>query len=152
MLGICGGCQLIGQAYGAKVAAMRKLRPGEQDPNPKYHPGWFKEWGWTPVEVLKKDPLFASLPEKPILREFHAFQIVEPPKEFDVLAFTSECRVQAIKHRDRFVYAVQFHPERYDQQHPHGRVVLENFFRLALGRAVAKQNPESKKAQDLPKR
>ena len=64
ILGICGGCQLIGRAYGAKVTHMRKLQPGEADPNPKYHPGWFKEWGPTALEVLKPDPLFANLPEK----------------------------------------------------------------------------------------
>ncbi len=152
ILGICGGCQLIGRAYGAKVVRMRKLRPDEQDPNPKYHPGWFKEWGFTEIQVLKPDPLFGGLPEKPILREFHAFQIVEPPKEFELLASTQECRVQAIKHRDRLVYAVQFHPERYDHRHPHGRVVLENFFRLALGQPPSQPSPEPKKAKPLPKR
>jgi len=145
ILGICGGCQLIGRAYGAKVTHMRKLQPGEADPNPKYHPGWFKEWGPTALEVLKPDPLFANLPEKPIFREFHAFQIQEPPAEFDLLASTKECRVQAIKHRDRLVYAVQFHPERYDAKHPHGRVLLENFFRLALGKLDSQPPPEGKK-------
>lgn len=152
ILGVCGGCQLIGQAYGAKVAYIRKLRPDEPDPNPKYHPGWFKEWGFMPIQVLKPDPLFANLPEKPILRQFHAFQIVEPPKEFDLLASTQECRVQAIKHRDRLVYAVQFHPERYDQQHPHGRLLLENFFRLALSQSGAKQAAEREKGKGLPKK
>lgn len=152
ILGICGGCQLIGRAYGAKVERLRKLRPGEADPNPGYHPGWFKEWGFTSVQVLRPDPLFAGLPDKPILREFHAFQMAAPPKEFDLLATTEECRVQAIKHRDRLVYAVQFHPERYDQQHPHGRVVLENFFRLALGQSSANEGAEREKGRDLPKK
>lgn len=29
------------------------------------------------------------------------------------------------------LFATQFHPELYDQAHPDGKRVLENFFRLA---------------------
>lgn len=151
LLGICGGAQLIARAYGAKVVHMRKLRPGEPDPHPKYYPGWFKEWGLTPVHIVKLDPLFANLPETPIFREFHAFQIQKPPEEFELLASTQECQVQAMKHRHRLVYAVQFHPERYDSKHFHGRIVLENFFRLALGQPLPKQASESK-GNGLPKK
>jgi len=35
---------------------------------------------------------------------------------------------------ERMLYAVQFHPEAYDDEHPHGRIVLETFFCLALGK------------------
>lgn len=61
----------------------------------------------------------------------HAFQMLQTPPEFDVLAATGECPVQAIKHRERLLYGTQFHAEAYDDAHPHGRAILENFFRLA---------------------
>jgi GMP synthase-like glutamine amidotransferase len=48
------------------------------------------------------------------------------------LASSAECRVQVIKDRKRLVYGVQFHPENYDAEHSDGRILLENFFRLAL--------------------
>lgn len=131
MIGFCGGMQLIGQAYGAKVGPMRKLHEGEKDPAPSYHPGQFKEWGFLPVDIARRDPLFASLPDTMIMREMHAFHMLQAPAAFDVLARTAECPVEAIKHRERILYGTQFHPEAYDDQHPHGRVLIENFFRVA---------------------
>lgn len=134
VIGLCGGCQLIGSAYKAKVSSLRKLRPGETDPNPKYHPGLFKEWGFLPVKIVKRDPLFAGLPDEIVVREMHAYQITEVPPEFELLASSDECRVQAIRHKDRLLYGTQFHPEAYDDEHLDGQKVLKNFFRLALGR------------------
>lgn len=134
VIGFCGGCQLIGQAYAAKVAPLRKLREGETDPGPTYHPGMYKEWGFMKVQVGRNDPLFAGLTPELLVKEMHAYQMLEPPKEFDLLASTAECRVQGIKHRARVLYGVQFHPEAYDDEHPDGRKLLENFFRIALGK------------------
>jgi GMP synthase-like glutamine amidotransferase len=81
-----------------------------------------------------ESPLFAGLPEPIIVREMHAYQMLEPPPGFDLLASSPNCRVQAIKDPKRIVYGVQCHPEAYDDAHPHGRKILENFFRLALGK------------------
>lgn len=131
MIGFCGGMQLIGRAFAAKVAPLRKLRPDEKDPNPKYHPGLFKEWGFLPVKILRRDPLFDGLPDEIIVCERHAFQMTVVPPEFDLLASSPACRVQAIRHKDRVLYGTQFHPEAYDNAHLHGKKVLENFFRAA---------------------
>ncbi len=132
MIGFCGGGQLIGKAYGFEIARMRQLKEGENDPLPKYHPGFFKEWGFLKVQILKPDPLFAGLGSEILVKEAHAFQLPDVPQGFDLLASSSECRVQAIKDCRRIVYGVQFHPEQYDDVHPDGRIILENFFRLAL--------------------
>ena len=131
IIGFCGGMQLIGKAFSARVRSMRKLREGEKDPNPRYQPGLFKEWGYLPVKITRRDPLFESLPDEIIVREAHAYHIRQSPPELDVLAATAECPVQAIKHRQRLLYGTQFHPEAYDDRHPHGRIILENFLRLA---------------------
>jgi GMP synthase (glutamine-hydrolysing) len=53
------------------------------------------------------------------------------PAELELLASSKECKVQMIKHRDRPLYGTQFHPEIYDDEHPHGKTLLQNFFRLA---------------------
>ena len=138
IFGFCGGMQLIGQAFSSKVERMRKLRAGEKDPRPSYHPGQFKEWGFLPVRIVQRDPLFEGLPEEIVVREAHAFQVMQVPAEFELLAPTDECKVQAFKHRQRLVYGTQFHPEVNNDDHPHGRVILGNFFRLAgLGPELA---------------
>ena len=131
MIGFCGGLQLIVQAYGGKIDYMRKLNPNEIDTNPKYQPGWFKEWGFMPVRVSKEDRLFANLPSSLLVKEMHAWQIVSLPKEFEILGETAECKIEIAKHRDKPLYGTQFHPEAYDDQHLDGRKLLENFFRIA---------------------
>jgi len=131
MIGFCGGMQLIGKAFSAEVVRLRKLREGEIDPNPSYHPGWFKEWGFLPVRLTRRDPLFESLPDEILVREAHAFHVATAPPEFEILAATDECPVEAFKHRHRILYGTQFHPEAYDDDHPQGRIILENFLRLA---------------------
>lgn len=130
MIGFCGGMQLIGKAYSAEVSIIRKLRDGEADPNPNYHPGLFKEWGYLPVRITRRDPLFDSLPDEIIVREAHAYHVRSAPPEFEVLAATHECPVQAFKHRQRLLYGTQFHPEAYDDEHPQGKTILQNFLRL----------------------
>lgn len=132
MIGFCGGGQLIGKAYGTPLVRLRGLKPGEADPMPTYHPGTFKERGFLKVEISQADPLFTNLGDTIVVKQSHAFQLADVPPEFTLLASSPDCRVQAIKHRDRLVYGVQFHPEAYDTSHPDGRTLLENFFRLAL--------------------
>jgi GMP synthase-like glutamine amidotransferase len=134
MIGTCGGNALLYTAYGGKDGLMRPLRPGEPDPNPNYHPGYYKEWGKMPVSILKRDPLFEDLPDSFIVQQNHSHEAKMLPPCFEVLAASPECRVQAIKHKAKLHYGVQSHPEYYDDQHLHGKIILRNFFRLALGK------------------
>jgi len=130
-IGFCGGHHHIYNAYGGIDTPMRRLREGEPDPNPDYQPGFFKEWGFTPVRILKRDPLFEGLPDVIIVNEMHAWHCTYLPPQFDVLATTDECPVQVIKHKEKILYGTQFHAEEYDDEHPHGRIILQNFFRMA---------------------
>jgi len=138
-MGFCAGHQLIGFAYNRDLRRvkrlydepMRRLRRGEPDWYPEYHPGYYKERGFHPVEVVRKDPLFAGLGRKPILPQAHFAEVKRIPPGFVLLAGTKECRVQAMRHRSRPLYGTQFHPEKYSKQYPDGKRVLQNFFRLA---------------------
>jgi len=129
-IGFCGGHHRIAFAFGGKVGQMRLLRLGEKDPNPAYHPGTYKEWGFKRVTILKRDPLFHGLGDVIVVQEFHAYEVKELPFEFEILASTNECRIQVIKHRSRLLYGTQFHPEAYDEEHSDGKIILQNFFRL----------------------
>lgn len=113
-LGICFGHQLIGAAYGSTVADLgHTVRQ-------------FKE-----VKLLSKDPLFAGLPDAIRVSESHRQALTNVPDGFRHLAESATSRVEAIGHESRTVYGVQFHPERSDADHPHGRSIIQNFLRLA---------------------
>lgn len=152
ILGICGGCQLIGMTYGAPQGPIRPLIPGEEDPDAGYGGGYLKEWGFVPVWVVKSDPLFDGLGPEPVFLEAHYWEVRRVPPGFELLASTEVCRVQAIRQVDRPVYGVQFHPEAYiapggpdhswlvdlvypqgyDKLHPAGRRLLRNFLSLEV--------------------
>jgi GMP synthase (glutamine-hydrolysing) len=131
ILGLCGGLQLIALAHGAPLGPMRRLREEEDDLYAEHKPDYFKERGFMPVRILEPDPLFDGLGEEPVLFESHYLEIKKSPPHFRVLASTDECRIQAIKHKDKLVYGTQFHPEMYEEEQTDGRRLLANFFRLA---------------------
>ena len=152
ILGVCGGCQLIAIAYDVPLGPIRRLHPGEADPDAGYAGGFFKEWGFVPVRVIKSDPLFDGLGSEPVFLEVHYWEVRQVPPGFELLASTDVCRVQAVRQIDEPVYGVQFHPEAYiapgepskswlvdlvypegyDKLHPAGRRLLENFLSLEV--------------------
>ena len=156
ILGICGGCQLIALAHGAahddSLGPMHRLEEGEPDLNAHYAPGYRKEWGFLPVTVIEPVPLFDGLGEEPVFLEARYWEVKGVPTGFRLLASSDACRVQAMRRIDRPVYATQFHPEAYTgagarkhswlvnlvysegyegEEHPAGRSLLVNFFKLA---------------------
>ena len=130
-MGFCGGHQIIAAHYGGVIAHMRLVRPDEPDYNPAYYPGHFKESGYYPVRILKRDPLFKGLPKVIRVREAHRSEVRELPPVFELLASTKDCRVQAYVHKRKPIYGTQFHPEGSIDEYPHGFTVLRNFFGIA---------------------
>jgi GMP synthase-like glutamine amidotransferase len=130
LLGLCGGHQLMGLAFGARPEPMGPLAPGEADPHPGLAPGMRKEWGAYPVRILADDPLFAGLGDSAVVEQRHFWELKALPKGFVRLAASETCAIQAMRHPARPLYGVQFHPERYSDAHPDGRTIVANFFRL----------------------
>ncbi|HVP97603.1 type 1 glutamine amidotransferase [Methanoregula sp.] len=89
VLGICAGMQALCLVHGGA------LRPA-------------CEIGMTTVQVTCPDPL---LPEKPAFEayELHSFAC-DPPPGWVVTAVSDRC-VQAVRHPDRPLFGVMFHPE-----------------------------------------
>ena len=114
LLGICFGHQLIGAAYGSEVrdlgSTVRQIKE---------------------VKLLTRDLLFRGLPDSIRVSESHRQALNEVPDGFRHLAESATSRVEAIGHETRPVYGVQFHPERSDEQHPHGRVIIQNSLKVA---------------------
>lgn len=138
-LAICGSHQLLGFMYNLDLRSvnrledepMRQLRPGEPDVRGDYHPGYFKEFGFYPVHIVQNDPIFDGLPNPFVVYESHYCEVKKLPQDFVLLASTDECRIQAMRHKSHIIYGTQFHPECYNDAYQHGRIILENFFRIA---------------------
>lgn len=118
LLGICAGHQLLGMAYGAEMDYISK--------EPK-----ISEEGYVPVRVTGTDPILDGLESEFIVRQQHYCELKEVPPGFSLLASTDITPIQFIKDNRRPVYGVQFHPEWYNHEYPHGRVILSNFLKLA---------------------
>ena len=117
VLGICAGMQLLARFAGGRIATMV---PAERE-----------ELGYGPVEVLDARDLLAGLDERPAVFHDHRDEVTVLPDGFRVLARTESCAIQAIAVPERRWWGTQFHPERFDDEHPDGERVLRNFFSLA---------------------
>jgi GMP synthase (glutamine-hydrolysing) len=53
--------------------------------------------------------------------------VKELPEGFHLTAANETCAIQAMEHHARPLFGVQFHPELFDEEHPEGRKILENF-------------------------
>ncbi len=114
ILGICLGHQIIARQMGGEVEA------GD-------HGGYAD----VEIQVEEDDGLFEGLPESFNAWASHADEVVELPDGFVATARSEVCEVEAMQHRDRPIYGVQFHPE--VSQTEHGLDILENYVDLAQG-------------------
>jgi GMP synthase-like glutamine amidotransferase len=113
LLGICGGHQLMGMAYGEKVVSLGKAIKSYRD-----------------VDVLTDDPIFEDLPKVVSVMESHEEMVEKLPVDFKLLARSTDTLIEAFRKSNQILYGLQFHPERNDTEHPAGAVVLANFGRL----------------------
>src|SRR4030042_3086284 len=95
ILGICAGHQFMAQHFGG-------------DAKPSKVP----EFGKVELTVLKQDvPLFMGVPKKSIVWESHNDEVSVLPKDFIRLAESDNCKIQAMQHKKKPFYGLQFHPE-----------------------------------------
>lgn len=120
ILGVCGGHQQIALAYGSTVALMKRLAPGEG------YEGALRERGFFDVET-EGNGIFKGLPRKITVWHSHCDEVKELPEDFELTASNQTCRIQAMQHTSRPIFSVQFHPELFDEEHPDGKNVIENF-------------------------
>ena len=135
IIGFCAGMQLMAETYGAKLAPIGFLAPGEPDPTaegnfPAHVPGMIQERGFLPIEVTAPEhPLVAGLPTTPIVFQAHYWEVKNLPDCFETLARSATTPIQMIAHRTLPLFGTQFHTEQYNNENPDGRKILENFFK-----------------------
>ncbi len=96
VFGICLGSQLMAHAYGGTVT---RARPGEA--------------GMTPLDLTAQaasDPVFAALPERAPVAQYHGDEVSVLPEGATLLASTPGCAHQVWRMGDA-AWAVQGHPE-----------------------------------------
>lgn len=120
VLGVCGGHQQMALAFGARIGLMARLEPGEG------YAGAKRERGYFPVKT-SGDGIFKDLPSEITVWHSHFDEIKELPNGFRTTASNETCAIQAMAHESKPLFGVQFHPELFDEAHPQGRKILENF-------------------------
>jgi GMP synthase-like glutamine amidotransferase len=120
LLGICFGHQLLCWTFGAEVDSL-----------PKQVANRFEH-----VRVIQSNEIFAGFKEGQTLplSENHYDYVLKDSLNnpgFTLLADSVTCEVEAVKHKNKPFYGVQFHPERITingQTYPEGYRIIENFF------------------------
>ena len=165
VLGICGGHQLVGLGFGARVITLDNHEQHERRSADRTF-----EYQYRFVRITSPDdPVFQGVQdeetgvwqdyttESRILRVWqnHGLQIDHLPEGFKLLATSYLCRIQMMvcRSQEQLIYGVQFHLEKSFQdwdarnptrwEHPNesrdGRIIFENFLKEALKLAESRQ-------------
>jgi GMP synthase-like glutamine amidotransferase len=156
LLGICGGHQLVGLGFGARVVTLDRREQHEQRENRPL------EYQYRFIRITDShDPIFRGInnPSSGLWQDYtqqarvlrvwqnHGLQLDRMPEGFSLLATSYLCRNQMMVKRDegQLIYTVQFHLEksfedwnksrtRWEHQNESrdGRILFENFLKLAL--------------------
>ena len=109
VLAICYGMQLACEAMGGLVK-----------------PSSAREFGRAECRVIADDePIFRDVPRSTTVWMSHGDQVREPGEGFIPLAVTDTCPVAAVRHREKPIYGLQFHPE--VAHTPYGALIIGNF-------------------------
>ncbi len=120
MLGVCLGHQALGEAFGGKTVRAERVMHGKTAPT--RHSG---------------EGIFRGIPSPFTVARYHSLvtDAAVLPDSLIPVAWSMEKdgkdgveEIQAIRHRDRPVWGVQFHPESLFSEH--GKTLLGNFLAL----------------------
>jgi len=156
VLGICGGHQMIGLSFGARVITLDLQEQSERRDNR------VTEYQYRLIRIVEpEDSIFEEIdnPQAAVWQDYtregrilrvwqnHGLQLDQVPDGFKLLATSYLCRNQMMVKRSagQLIYTVQFHLEksfedwnksrtRWEHQNESrdGRILFENFLRLAL--------------------
>ncbi len=159
VLAICGGHQLVGMSFDARVVTLDGLEQHDQRESRPH------EYQYRFIRITNSDdPIFQGIDNSDsglwqdyttqarILRVWqnHGLQLDRVPEGFELLATSYMCRNQMMVKRteEQLIYSVQFHLEksfedwnktrtRWEHQNESrdGRILFENFLMLALSRS-----------------
>jgi anthranilate synthase component 2 len=113
LLGVCLGHQAIGVAFGGEVS---------HSPSGPVH-------GKTAFITHNGNSIYQSLPNPLVGGRYHSLAITKLPRELEVTARTADGIIMGVKHKQRPIFGLQFHPE--SVLTPQGLKIIENFLKMA---------------------
>jgi GMP synthase (glutamine-hydrolysing) len=113
IMGICAGHQFMARFFGGEAK-----------------PSKIPEFGKIELTVIEKNDLFEDVPEKSVVWESHNDEVTKLPKDFINLAESENCKIQAMKHKNKPFYGLQFHPEVDNTEY--GEQIFKNFVKKCL--------------------
>nr|WP_241147907.1 aminodeoxychorismate/anthranilate synthase component II [Minwuia thermotolerans] len=114
ILGVCLGHQTIGEVFGGRIIRAEILMHGK-----------------TSTITHRGEDVFAGLPQGFTATRYHSLVVDRDgfPEALEITAETEDGAIMGLRHRERPVYGVQFHPESIASEH--GHALLDNFLKLA---------------------
>ena len=114
LFGVCLGHQTIGQAFGGNVVRCQEIVHGKM--GIMHHAG---------------QGVFAGLPSPFKATRYHSLIVdrASLPDCLEVTAWLEDGTIMGLRHRDRAIEGVQFHPESIASEHGHH--LLRNFLDMA---------------------
>ncbi|MDI6724703.1 MAG: GMP synthase subunit A [Methanobacterium sp.] len=109
ILGICLGHQIIAEAYGGETGA-----------------AGIESYAKIDLNIIDENDIFKGLGNRMKVWASHKDEVRKLPENFKILANSEICDIEAMKHENKPIYGIQFHPEVYHTEN--GPKVFENFY------------------------
>jgi anthranilate synthase component II len=120
LLGVCLGHQTIGEAFGGKVVRCHEIVHGKMG-----------------AMLHKGQGMFHGLPSPFNATRYHSLVVEREslPACLEVTAWLEDGTIMGLRHREKLIEGVQFHPESIASEH--GHQLLRNFLDAARARVPA---------------
>ncbi len=111
ILGVCLGHQAIAHAFGGRILQMEEPVHGKQDR----------------IMIAPQHPLFQGLGSSMLVGRYHSLVVEQKtlPACLQITARNREGHIMGLRHRERPIFGVQFHPESILT--PEGCKIMQNF-------------------------
>ena len=111
ILGICLGHQIIANVFGGETKSAQ-----------------IESYAQINLNILKEEGIFENVGDSLKVWASHKDEVITLPEDFEILANSDKCAIEAMKHKNKEIYGIQFHPE--VQHTPRGGEIFENFYEI----------------------
>jgi len=115
ILGICLGCQALGEYFGADLYNMKTVKHGLQ----------------TPITIIDNFCLYKGVSPEIEVGRYHSWALnIERSRALIPTAYDADNILMSFRHAILPIYGIQFHPESI--MSPEGKLIIENWIDLKV--------------------
>ncbi|WP_424357901.1 GMP synthase subunit A [Methanocella sp. MCL-LM] len=115
ILGICLGHQLMAKAYGGEIRT-----------------GQYGGFARVDIDIVDEDAILKGVGPKTVVWASHQDEVAKLPPDFTLLAKSNICDIEAMRHKSKPLFGVQWHPEVSHTEK--GTLLLQNFLEVCRQR------------------